>query len=272
MPKKKLLVIALVCSLIGMSQFFLVPKQTAPDTLRERVQKSGEMKCGYWIYEPYITKDMTTGELKGLTVDYLNKVAAAKGLKVNWVAELGMDQIKPALDYGKIDMFCVPCSPAADFEKVFDFVGSYGSLPYYLYVQAQSTKTKEELATGRFAVTDGYLTVFETPKHFPKATIISLPQISSVAEVYDQLKYGKADALVNEHVSALNYMRGNPETIRRYDGTPLFVKKMFFPIKKGETDWAAFINDMTDTNKPENKQIYLDLLKKYNVPEDALRP
>ena len=37
-------------------------------TAYERVKTSGVIRCGYLIYAPFITKDINTGTLGGLTV------------------------------------------------------------------------------------------------------------------------------------------------------------------------------------------------------------
>ncbi|MFA6280047.1 MAG: transporter substrate-binding domain-containing protein [Bdellovibrionales bacterium] len=244
----------------------------AQPSVLDRVEKTGNIRCGYWIYEPYISKDPNTGKMSGLTVDYLEQTAARVGKKIVWDIEVGFDQILPAINYNRIDMFCVPCSPNDDFRKQFDFAGSFGKLPYYLYVAKNSTITKAQMQTARFAVMDGYLTSPKTLEYFPKSTITSLPQTSSLADLYNHLKYGKVDVLLNEHLSALNYMRNNPDVVRRYEDTPVFTATMSFPNKKGDTRWGAFVQQMTDTTTPENRALFINFLKKYNVSEDALIP
>ncbi len=238
----------------------------------DRVEKTGEIRCGYWNYEPYISKDPNTGKMSGLTVDYLEQTATRMGKKIIWEAEVGFDQILPSLTYNRIDAFCVPCSPNEDFRKNFDFVGSFGRLPYYLYIAKGRKMTKEEMQTARFAATDGYLTLPKTIEYFPKAMLSSLPQSSSSADVYNYLKYGKTDVVLNEHVSALNFMRNNPNVIERYEDTPLFITTMSFPIKKGDTRWGAFLQQMTDTTTPENKALFYGLIQKYNLTKDTLLP
>lgn len=238
----------------------------------DRVEKSKVLRCGYWVFEPYVKKDPNTGKMSGITVDYLEQTAARQGLTVRWDSEVPIDQIVPSLESGRFDMFCVPCSPMGDWIKRVDFVGSFGKLPYYLYVPAQSTKSLDELQTSRFSVIDGYITSEETPAHFPKATITSLPNMAPIAELYDQLKYGKADAVLIEHVSALNYMKNNPGVIRRFDDKPLFMKAVSFLIEKGDVRWGKFVGRMTDTTPPDNKALFESLARKYGLTENAITP
>jgi ABC-type amino acid transport substrate-binding protein len=250
------------------------PAPAAPVTTStlDRVEKSGVIRCGYWIYEPFISKDPNTGKISGLTVDYLEQTAARKGKKIDWVAEVPFDQIKPAIDYGRIDSFCVPCSPNEDFKKAFDFAGSFGKMPYYLYVPQNSTLTHEQMQTAHFAFVDGYLAGPKTIEFFPKAKHMSLPQMTSPADLYNQLRYGKADVVLNEHVSAMDYMKANPNIIRRYNDTPIFTVSMSFPVKKGDQRWFDYVQAMTDTNILENQAIFLKLLGQYGLGQDTLAP
>lgn len=275
--KKKVLTTALFAA-IAILFLLTIPSfldheitSTKPSALN-RIQETGIIRCGYWIYEPFISKDPNTGEMSGITVDYLEATAARMGKVVIWEKEVGFDQIRPALDYGKFDVFCVPCSPNDNFLKQFDFVGSFGKLPYYLYTAKGKNITKEEMKTARFSVIDGYITSEKTKELFPEATISSLPQISAVADVYNHLKYNKADVILNEHVSALSYMRNNPNSIRRYEDNPLFEMTMYFPISKGDKELGSFMHKMTDTTLPGNKEIFMHLLKKYNLNTSALSP
>ncbi|NCC03959.1 MAG: transporter substrate-binding domain-containing protein [Proteobacteria bacterium] len=277
-----IVVFAIIVTLIMLALRF-TPIPVAPDTTKtgetpstpstlDQVEKSGVIRCGYWVYEPFISKDPNTGELSGLTVDYLEQTAARKGKKIEWVAEVPFDQIKPAIDYGRIDSFCVPCSPNEDFKKAFDFAGSFGKMPYYLYVPQNSTLTREQLQTARFAFVDGYLAGPKTSELFPKAKYVSLPQMTSPADLYNQLRYGKADAILNEHVSAMDYMKANPNVIRRFDDSPVFTVSMSFPVKKGDQRWFDYVQTMTDTARPENKALFLNLLDRYGLGQDTLAP
>ncbi len=78
------------------------------ETTYERVTRTKILRCGYLPYEPYILKDPNTGQLSGVTVDYLNSVASRDGFKIDWSEEVNIDQIAAALSAKKIDAFCLP--------------------------------------------------------------------------------------------------------------------------------------------------------------------
>ncbi|MGE0251232.1 MAG: substrate-binding periplasmic protein [Dongiaceae bacterium] len=238
-----------------------------------RVQESKTMRCGYIIYEPYLKRDINTGKMSGIVVEYLEQAAAREGIKIEWAQEVNIDQIVPALDGKRIDMWCVPASYHPDYAKVLDFVGDFGKLPYYTYVPYDSKITQAELQNdpnARFVVMDAFIPQVLTPRYYPNAKVASFPQSISIGELFDQLKYGKADAIVNEHVGAKNYMRNNPNTIRRLNDTPLESLNMSFVVRKDDKDWGQFIGHLTDTKRPENQAIFKALTEKYGLVEGAL--
>jgi ABC-type amino acid transport substrate-binding protein len=258
-------------ALVFLLFFFTSPITEAKEqTVLARVMEKKVLRCGYIPWEPYLMRDLKTNKLNGITYDYINSVASRLGIKVDWAAEILPDQIVPSIQAGKIDMFCVPCSPIPEFEKQLDFIGSFGKLPYFIYVANDKKWSEENISTARFSAVDGYIPLTETPKFFPKAKLASLPQTTSMGELYDQIKFGKSDVVINEHLSAINYMKTNPNIIKRYSDNPLFTKPMSFPAPKNDPEWKAFIDKEFDTKKPENRKILESLMKKYGLTEDIL--
>lgn len=241
-------------------------KQMASD----RVTQSKVLRCGYVLYEPFVIKDPNTGVLSGIIVDYLREVGARQGYKVEWVAETNIDQVIPALDGWKFDAMCTPCTPIPDFERVVGFAASLGGLPYYTYVAEKSGLTAETLPKARFALLDGFALSGITRNAYPEGAFYSLPQTASVSEFFDQLRYGKADAVVNEGIAAENYMRANPGVIRRFSDKPVIAMRMFLPVAKADTAMHAFMDRTFGVDQPENEAIMQKMMAKYHASEGAL--
>lgn len=239
-------------------------------TAYERVTRGKVIRCGYVVYEPYISKDPNTGKLSGVTVDYLNGAAKRQGLKIDWMTEINFDQVVPALDAGKIDMLCVPCTPTSDYERVVAFVGNLGGLPYYTYVATKNEVRPQELPTATFALHDGYALSGITRNAYPNAQFISLPQSASMAEFFDQLRFGKAQAVVNENIAAENYMKNNPNVMRRLSDTPVIAMRMFLLAQKTDTAMHGLIEKTFGLEDPANLASMRDLVVKYNVPKGSL--
>lgn len=236
----------------------------------ERVMATKTLTCGYMTYDPYLTRDMKTNKIGGLVVDYINTTAMRHGLTVDWAVDINVDQIITNLNYGRIDAFCVPTTPDDNWAKMAEFVADIGAWPYYTYVSAKSHLTRTELNSARFVLVDGYNASQTTTEHYPKATFVNLPQTVSAAEMYDQLKYNKADAFVNDPISAAFYARANPGVIKKFSDEILSAQRMFLMSKKGDAKMAKFLEDTFDADIPENGALLRTLVRKYNLPEGSL--
>ncbi|HNQ92516.1 MAG TPA: transporter substrate-binding domain-containing protein [Alphaproteobacteria bacterium] len=236
----------------------------------DRVKETKTLRCGYLPYEPFITINPNTGEIGGLTHDYLEAVAQRDGYKIEWSQDVNFDQVVPSIETNKIDLLCVPCTPDPNFSKLLDFPAFIGALPYYVYVPEKSAITEDQLKTANFATQDGYALTEITKTAFPEGKFTSLPQTSSTAEFYDQLKYSKVDAVINEHISAENYMRNNPDTIRHFSDKPVIAMRMFLVSKKNDEPMTKFLNDTFGTEKPENLELMRKILDEHKMPKGSL--
>lgn len=264
---KLILVLAVVMPVLALSWDAQAQDETS---ILDGVKERGTIRCGYLPYEPFIIYDANTGALSGVVYDYINEAAAEAGYEVDWSTEINVDQVVPAVEAGRIDMLCLPITPDENWIKRFEFSGSTGALPYFVYTAADSTLTEEDLPAASFAVVDGYALTSITKTLYPDAEYVELMQMTSVAEMYDQLRFGKADAHVNEHISAANYERNNPGTIRRLSDEPIIAMRMFLGSKKGDEDMANFIQTHFNADAPENLPRMERLLEKYNVPREAM--
>lgn len=261
-----------VIALLLTAPFFqpLYAQAAEKESAYERVMRTGTIRCGYWSYEPFVSVDPASGEVGGVTHDYLDILAKREGLTIDWAGEVGFDQIVSSLESGRFDAFCIPCTPAPEFERVLGFSAPLGALPYFVYVREDSKLGDEELKTATFTVADGYALSEMTGLLFPDAPTISLPQNASSAEMYDQLRYGKADAILNENISATNYMNSNPGVIRHFSDTPVISMRMFLVSPKSDLEMQAFLERTFSTQIPENLSLMKDLLKEYGVEESSL--
>jgi ABC-type amino acid transport substrate-binding protein len=261
------LTITFLFVLLTFSQVFAAGKN---QSVYDRVMETGTIRCGYLPYEPFIIKDPVTDELSGVTYDYINGVAEELGLEVDWAGEVNIDQVVPALEAGRFDMFWLPCSPDENWQRVLDFSADVGALPYFIYVARDSDITSEELQTARFVTIDGYALTGITKEEFPEAGYISMPQTTSPAELYDQIRYGKADAHINEHISAKNYMRNNPGVIRRFSDEPLIAMKMYLPVKKGDKKMRGFAEENFSANEGRNLALMREIMEERGLERDIL--
>jgi ABC-type amino acid transport substrate-binding protein len=111
----------------------------------DRVMESKTLRCGYLPYEPWVSVDPNSGTVSGITREYMDAVGATKGITVEWTGEVNIDQAVPAIEAGRFDAICIPSTPDHNWEKVLNFSGYLGGLPYFVYVPKDSNATDETL-------------------------------------------------------------------------------------------------------------------------------
>ncbi len=143
-------------------------------------------------------------------------------------------------------------------------------MPYSIYVPQDSVSTEAGLAHAKFVTVDGYAQDEVTHAAFPRANYLSLPQTSSAAEMYDQLRFHKADAYISDNISGEKYMAANANTIRRISQAPLIAMRMFLVVSKGDADMKWFLDEHFSLDASLNANIMSYTLATYKMPEKSL--
>ena len=54
------------------------------ETTYERVMRTRTIRCGYFVWPPFLTKDLNTGALSGLNYDVAEEMGKLLDLKIEW--------------------------------------------------------------------------------------------------------------------------------------------------------------------------------------------
>lgn len=116
------------------------------------------------------------------------------------------------------------------------------------------------------ATIDGEAADLIAKTDFPKATIFSLPAMTSISDMILNVSMGKADATFLENYTAQEFLKTNPNSIKQVGGAiRLYGNAMY--VKKGEHDLRLMINDAIEETL--NSELLPELFKKYNVHSNS---
>ena len=219
---------------------------TQKETAYERVMRTGKIRCGYVIYPPALNKT-PEGEMVGIYADIANEMADMLSLEIEWSEEVSWATLAEGLKTERYDLFCSAAWPNAGRARIIDF-----SQPVYYSVIDAYVRQNENRFTSleqlnrpeiKFSTVEGATIHFMTQKHFPNASIHALPEMSSHAEMILDVALNKADAVVAERVIANDFMKHNPDKLKRVvNNFPVVVNPNTLPYKKGEVEFGAMIN------------------------------
>jgi ABC-type amino acid transport substrate-binding protein len=77
-----------------------------PENTYERILRTGEIRCGYSLWEPLFTIDPKTGEKRGIFYDLMEEAGKRLGFKIIWQEELGWGTIVESVISHRVDMAC----------------------------------------------------------------------------------------------------------------------------------------------------------------------
>lgn len=249
------------------------------ETALERIQRTGVIRCGYYVFPPITYRDPNTKELSGFSVDMMNEVAKQAGLKVEWTEEFTFGNWVPAIQSRRFDVACTPMWPSLPMAKAVAFTHSMffsGLYPVALKSNARFNENMPLAALNKPEVTisaqEGNATYDIVKEAFPDAKIYALPPEADTASYYTTLTSKKADITLTDHNGVIQYNKAHPKEQVKLVATSEPVKLQSFPLAvlNGEQDLLNFMNLAIDEMHYDGKMSRI-LAKWETVPGQYLR-
>ncbi|MDD5586962.1 MAG: transporter substrate-binding domain-containing protein [Alphaproteobacteria bacterium] len=247
--------------------------KAARETAYERVMRTKTLRCGYVVDIPHVTKDPATGALSGVIVDVMNEAGRLLKLKVDWAEELGWGTTVEALRSGRVDAVCT------DF-WMEPLEGSYVgySMPLYygamvVYVRADDHRFDGGLEAVNdpavtVSVTDGEMAGFVVQEYFPKAKVLSMPNMTDVGQNLLNVASGKADVVFVDAMTGLRYERNNPGKLKRLTpDKPLLIFPATIALPQGDVALKSTLDSALA--QLLNGGLVNKALEKYKLPADV---
>ena len=202
---------------------FAADKMVGKESAYARVMRTGTLRCGYFSWPPYMSKDPNTGAFQGFIYDYVQTLAARMGVKIDWTAEVVYGNIYQEIKDGKIDAFCSGIWPTAGLAKLLDFTTPIGYTPLLAFVRADDNRFDGDLNRlndpgVKIATMEGSIAGIIAGNRFPKAKIVETPMVSGPSSQIMDVVAGKSDVAFIDWGLVNEYAAGNPGKIRAVSG------------------------------------------------------
>ncbi len=217
------------------------------DNSYQRVRKTSVLRCGYGVLAPYFTKDAATGAFGGIWHDYTEAVADHLGVKVVWAEEVGLGDVSAALDARKIDVYCGGLWTAGKRVQAVDFLKAPYYEPMFAYVRTDDHRFDADIdlindPSVHVSTIDGEGSGLLAAEKFPKATMVSLPQLSNYADMFKQVVTKKADVVLSAPSGAAAFIKNNPESLRAILTQPIKVFPVALAVRYGDNELRDMLN------------------------------
>jgi len=241
---------SLVAVFFGLGQCSCRETKGPPHTGESRLNDilaSGRIRCSYIVYSPYFRKNPNTGELSGIFHDIMEEIGRAADLKIEWVEEVGYENIFAGLESGRHDVFAGGLWPSTSRAKAAGF-----TVPvFYSVIKAwgRADETRFQDLDGinspdvRIATIDGAMEDVIAKADYPLARRQSLPQLSPFTQNLLNITSNKADVTFAEPGIIQEFLQSNPNTLKELaPNKPLRVFGNSLVVPRGDQQLIAFFD------------------------------
>lgn len=225
MKTSHILIIILIATFAGFGGAKLAGKANSPgqqakaETAYERILRTGTIRCGYFIWPPFVAKDQNSGALSGISYEMVNALAAASELKTDWAIELSFGSYLQDVASGRVDAECGDGWPNGVRGKFVLYSKPYAYVPIVAIVRMDDKRFDADADTiNNEAVTvitmDGETSSFVANARAPKAKRITLPQTASSSDLILNVADGKGDVSFTDSLTAYAYIQANPGKVK----------------------------------------------------------
>lgn len=239
-----LLMVALASSACGTKAALESARASALD----RIQKTRTIRCSYLIYSPYFRKDPNTGTLSGIFHDLMEQLGKNAGLKIDWVEQVGYENIFPGLNTDRYDVFAGGLWPNSTRAQA----GFFTIPVFYSVIKAWGRPDDKRFvnnlgainsANVRIAMIDGAMEDIIAKTDFPEAKRVSLPELSPFTQNLLNITSGKADVTFAEPSIVAEFLATNPGKLKEIaPGQPLRIFGNSLVLKLGDLQLQEFLD------------------------------
>jgi len=237
---KKAAIPAVVCLKIVLAVVFwaTMAKAAAPkETTYDRVMRTKTLRCGYIDYPPHMIIDPATKVKSGIMHDIVEEAAKLLELKVEWTEEIGWANTVTTLNSGRVDAICTSFwqNPVEGRYVGFTMPLFYSAVN--AYVRADDNRftghpEKMDDPAVSVSASDGAEAMFIAQQNYPKAKIVSLPNMTDESQLLLEVATKKADVTFVEAYLGQKFIKNNPgklKNITAQEPVRLFGNTMAIP-------------------------------------------
>lgn len=218
------------------------------ESVYDRVMRTGKIRCGYGVYNPLFFIDPNTGEFSGLFYEITERIGKILGLEIEWSEDAGWGGAPiEGLRTNRFDMVST-IYPNAERGVHIDF-----SMPFFysglgVYVRNNDHRFDNNLERlnspdVKIATMDGEMSAIIAATEFPRAKVLSVPQLTEFTFIPMNVVERKADVTFMDEFIAQAFLKNHPGTLRNItEGQPIRVFENPFSFKRGEFEFARMIN------------------------------
>ena len=203
--------------------------------------------AGYGVYPPYTMEDAATGKVSGYSIDLVEAIGKALGVRVAW-HRINWDTMAPDLKRGAFDVVADPIFLTIPRAPEFAFSEPYAYFPDGIaVVRIDETRFKSfgDLDARGITINVGLGQASEAlvRAHFSKATIQPVPTGTDNMRIFADVLAGRSDVAVADLPNAKRAVDEHPTKLKAlWMGSPPAYMPAGFALRPDDRDGAEFFS------------------------------
>lgn len=219
--------------------------------LLDRVNATNSIRCGYLEYYPALTHDAASDTWKGFNADIIKAIASKLELKYEFSTATGWATVVEDLHAGKFDMLCSGFWVHPNVGKFALFSKPFMYQPVFVIARANDTRFNEKTNLNdpalKMVALDGDNPVNIAAADFPRAQVMTLPNMTDFSQVLVNVADAKADFTIVDAYTFGAYNKNNPGKLRIVDPKhPVRVYPVSYVFGKDDIVFRDAVNAALD--------------------------
>jgi glutamate transport system substrate-binding protein len=219
-----------------------------------KLQQAGKVTVGTKFDQPLFGLKNLEGVPEGFDVEIAKLIAGEMGIapdKIEWVETVSANR-EPFIQQGKVDFVVATYTINDKRKQVVDFAGPYYEAGQDIMVKKGNPlgiTGPDALAGKRVCSVTGSTPAENIRTNYPQAKLTEFDVYSKCAEA---LKNNQVDAVTTDNVILLGLISADQESFELV-GKPFTKEPYGIGVKKGDTQFRNFINDVLDKSKQDGR-------------------
>jgi glutamate transport system substrate-binding protein len=219
-----------------------------------KLQQAGKVTVGTKFDQPLFGLKNLEGVPEGFDVEIAKLIAGEMGIapdKIEWVETVSANR-EPFIQQGKVDFVVATYTINDKRKQVVDFAGPYYEAGQDIMVKKGNPlgiTGPDALAGKRVCSVTGSTPAENVRTNYPQAKLTEFDVYSKCAEA---LKNNQVDAVTTDNVILLGLISKDQESFELV-GKPFTKEPYGIGVKKGDTQFRNFINDVLDKIKQDGR-------------------
>ena len=203
--------------ILGLILLLTVEETQANSTIK-KVNETNTIRCGYVEYLPALTKDFKTGQWNGFDYEVMHAIGDRLELKVEHTSPTGWATVVADIKAKKFDMLCSGFWVHPNVGKFALFSRPIFYQPVFVVARHSDGRFTQNSDANhsdlKMVALDGDNPVHIAKAEFPKAEILTLPNMTDFAQVLVNVATGKADFTIVDAYTFGAYNKNNPGKLK----------------------------------------------------------